>query len=90
MPIYFVHGGWMHMKISGKAAPQCVARVERGGRETKCCGISGFACDWPVGDSTCSAPLCADHAHQVGRNEHYCPRHFAEHSAKTPGLFDAV
>lgn len=36
---------------------------------------------------TCDAPLCADHATEVGRDRHYCPRHLAEHRAAEPELF---
>jgi len=73
------------------AAPPCAARIPNGspvvGSTMRCCAISMFACDWPVGDGTCDAPLCVEHAHEVGRDRHYCPRHFDEHRANEPELF---
>lgn len=73
MPCYRVKmkGGGYAM-ICGKLGPHC-----RGG-----CGAPGdaFLCDWPVGPGkTCDAPLCADHAHEVAPEVHYCPGHFAEY-----------
>lgn len=91
MPFYVVNGCPVHIKLSGKAARNppapCVARVERDGHEQRCRGISSFLCDWPVDGGTCDAPLCAEHAHQVGRDRHYCPTHAALHSVREPELF---
>jgi len=49
--------------------------------------MSAFLCDWPVDGSTCDAPLCEEHAHQVGADRHYCPRHRAEQLRAAPELF---
>lgn len=83
MPWYVINDMPMHIKLSGKAkknppAP-CAARVDRRGYVARCCGISSFLCDWPVGDHTCDAPLCAEHALEVGKDRHHCPRHGEEH-----------
>jgi hypothetical protein len=41
--------------------------------------ISGYLCDHELeGGKTCDAPLCDDHAHEVGKDRHYCPRHARE------------
>ena len=53
--------------------------------ETAQCSCAAFAeylCDYPVGENrTCDRPMCADHAHQVGHDIHYCPGHFREYEA---------
>lgn len=42
----------------------------------QCNGIAGFQCDYPIAPGrTCDAHMCEDHAHEVGENLHYCPRH---------------
>lgn len=72
MPCYTLKtedGGTMF--ICGKFGPHC-----RGG-----CGAPGdeFLCDYPIGKGkTCDAPLCADHAHEVAPDVHYCPGHHAK------------
>lgn len=72
MPCYTIKDpNFGTMFLCGKFGPHC-----RGG-----CGAPGdeFLCDWPVGKGkTCDAPLCADHAHEVAPEVHYCPGHFAE------------
>lgn len=59
-------------------------RVSRGQKMPdpcrECGDISGFLCDFPVGDGkTCDRPLCGDHAHEVAPDVHYCTPHFAEY-----------
>lgn len=79
MPFYIVNGLPMHIKFSGRGKPPapCVAKAGVGEQLRQCCDISAYLCDWPADeDHTCDAPLCAAHAHQVGRNRHYCPTHF--------------
>lgn len=80
MPWYRVDGHSVHFNFGGKLRKnppaQCVARVERDGKPAKCCGMSTFLCDAPVDGTTCDAPLCKEHAHEVGKDRHYCDRHF--------------
>lgn len=92
MPFYVVNGCTVHVKLSGKARRNppkpCVARVEREGRPARCCGISTILCDWPLeAGGTCDAPLCPEHAVEVGRDRHYCPAHAALHREREPELF---
>lgn len=61
---YKVRGMAVHMK--GRDLPLPCAR---------CRGISTLACDYPVEGGTCSAPLCAQCAKQVGPDLHLCPIH---------------
>lgn len=43
----------------------------------KCADVSGFLCDYPVGDDkTCDLPLCQSHAYEVAPDVHYCYGHF--------------
>lgn len=78
MPSYVVNGMHVHIKMSGKAQLPCCAVVERDGRRQRCAGISSMLCDYPLTEGgTCDAPLCADHAHQVGQDRHLCQIHRA-------------
>jgi hypothetical protein len=61
MPCYHIPGGI----ICGKLGQHC----------RDCGEVSGFLCDYPVGDKTCNRPMCEEHATQVGRNRHYCRLH---------------
>jgi hypothetical protein len=91
MPFYRVGNTMMHVKFGGKLAKKppapCCANVEINGRAQRCMAMSAFLCDWPVDGGTCDAPLCADHAHQVAADRHYCPRHRGEQLRTQPGLF---
>lgn len=43
-----------------------------------CCRQAQYLCDWKVTGNksgTCDKPLCANHAHEVGRNKHLCAEH---------------
>lgn len=88
MPTYRMHGALVHIKMTStrkRPAPlPCVARIELDGRGTRCMAISSILCDWPVEGGTCDAPLCEDHAHEVGPDRHLCGLHFAAHMAETP------
>ncbi|MGF6806244.1 hypothetical protein OKW30_001370 [Paraburkholderia sp. Clong3] len=57
-----------------------------------CRAPSGYQCDYPVSPrKTCDRHLCANHAHEVGADIHYCPEHFAQwkrDGAPTQGAFD--
>lgn len=87
MPFYVINGLRVHVKMSGRAPAPCMHRVERQGIEQHCRGISAALCDWEVTDgATCDMPICAEHAAEVGKDRHYCPRHAAEHRAREPEL----
>ena len=43
----------------------------------RCAGVGDFLCDFPVGDGkTCDAPMCEQHAHEIGIELHYCQAHY--------------
>lgn len=87
MPFYRINGAIVHIKFGGKKRPPapCVAPI--GVDAARCCGISQFLCDWPLSDGkTCDAPLCPVHAHEVGKNRHYCHIHHAQHLHQQPQL----
>jgi len=82
MPVYRIGGTMVHLKLSGKRStwpPPCCARIpsnEAAKPEVRCMGISSILCDWPLdGGGTCSAPLCSEHAVEVGKDLHLCPTH---------------
>ena len=76
MPFYNVKGiGTVHLRFGRKkdAIPPCGI----------CRDLSGYLCDFEVCPGvTCDTPLCRDHAHEVGKDRHYCPRHLEESNAK--------
>lgn len=93
MPFYKVPGlGVVHVKLSGRQKPPapCIAGVgigTAGAERDRCGACSEYLCDWRCADGkTCDAPLCASHAHQVGKNRHYCPHHHAKHTHQNPQL----
>lgn len=48
----------------------------------ECGAMSEFLCDFPVGDGkTCDRDLCAEHAHEIGPEQHYCTEHLATSNA---------
>ena len=53
------------------------------GAHCTCCGgVSGYLCDFPVGEGkTCDRPLCGRHAAEVAPEVHYCPGHLQEWEA---------
>lgn len=83
MPTYRVNGMLMHVKLAGPSSKHpkpCCARVPANpGPKTvsmRCCAISTTLCDWPLeGGGTCDAPLCNDHAQEIGPDRHLCPLH---------------
>lgn len=86
MPTYRTPHGVMHIKMTNtkkRPAPApCCARIPSTPPFTgtvRCMAISSFLCDWPIEGGTCDAPLCHEHAHEVGKDRHYCPLHFAQH-----------
>lgn len=94
MPFYRINGMTVHVKGSKKLPPPCSASV---GLQTSdgqamqiCGGYSAYQCDWEIGSGrTCDRHVCEAHAHQVGKNRHYCPAHHCEHldAQSQPGLF---
>lgn len=39
-------------------------------------GVSGFLCDYPVGEGkTCDRPMCEAHANEIAPDLHYCIQH---------------
>lgn len=91
MPFYRVNGTMVHLNLgrarNKKAPAPCVAALELDGKTVRCCGISTALCDWPVDGKTCDAPLCPEHATEVGKDRHYCPRHLELHRQRAPELF---
>lgn len=66
--------GRVHIRAGKRAKlpPPCV----------QCHDMSEYLCDFEVAKGvTCDAPLCKDHAHEVGPDRHYCSRHLAEMNA---------
>jgi hypothetical protein len=66
---------WYRSALGDRRNAICKALDSGGGA----CKADAWAlCDWPVGGGrTCDKPLCLEHAHLVGANRHYCPRHLA-------------
>lgn len=89
MPFYRVNGVMVHMRGT-KLPAACVARITYENPvvpSTRCCAISTFLCDFELEDGkTCDAPLCPEHARQVGPDRHLCPRHALAADAQ-PELF---
>jgi hypothetical protein len=79
MPFYRINGMLVHLKLGGKKHVQpCGCPIELDGKRQRCLGFPDFYCDWETGPGqTCSAPLCRDHATQVGPDLHLCPEHMA-------------
>lgn len=97
MPVYRQQAGrpgFMHIKLGGRGSKNppapCVARAWIEGKDERCACISGFLCDHELSNGqTCDAPLCDAHAHQVAKNRHLCPGHFAAYREREPDLFSA-
>lgn len=92
MPFYRIGNAMVHIKLGGKKKrplAACVARIQIEKRECRCMAISTIQCDWENEDGhTCDAPLCADHAHEIGPDKHLCDMHYAQHRAAQPELFE--
>lgn len=91
MPFYRVNGLMVHLNLGGKLrknppAP-CCGRIAIDGFDHRCMAISEYLCDAEVSEGkTCDAPLCTQHAKQIGADRHLCPRHVRERD-RQPGLF---
>lgn len=100
MPFYRVGDSLVHLKMSGKGkkAPPlpCGARIPsrrvldlQGRIVQRCMAISLYLCDWPLeAGGTCDAPMCDEHAHQVGANRHLCSLHLKMQREQQPELFE--
>ena len=45
-----------------------------------CRAIAPFLCDWKIAPGkTCDTPICAEHAFEVVKDKHLCPRHQADY-----------
>lgn len=65
MTCYSIPGGGF---LCGNLGPPC----------TKCGGVAGILCDFPVGDGkTCDRSLCKVCAHKVAPDTDYCTDHYA-------------
>jgi hypothetical protein len=71
--------GFVHVKMTNTkkhpAPKPCAASIELDGKRQRCCAMAGKLCDFAVEGGTCDAPLCDEHAHEVGPDRHYCPIH---------------
>lgn len=87
MTLYRLLGTLVHIKFGKSKRPPpapCCAVIRLAGRRTRCLAFSTLMCDWPTeAGGTCSAPLCADHAQEIGPGRHLCPIHAAQHGGKT-------
>lgn len=87
MPYFRINGVMVHLKLGGpkhKQPKPCVAKIEIDGRACHCMAIGRFQCDAPMEDEahTCDAPLCDEHAAEVGPDRHLCPTHRAEFQSR--------
>lgn len=97
MPFYRINGMNVHVRGSKRLPPPCGAavglRASDGAAMTICAAPSGFQCDWDIGSArTCDRHVCEAHAHQVGKNKHYCPAHRQQHLEEQAqgGLFTSL
>lgn len=86
MPWYRIKGMLVHIKFGGKLARNppapCAARTTPANPivpSQRCCAVSVYLCDHELDEGgTCDAPLCAEHATQIGPDRHLCPLHAAQ------------
>lgn len=97
MPFYRINGMTVHVRGSKKLPKPCSAAVglqtSAGAPMSACAAPSRYQCDWMIGNGlTCDRHICEAHAHQVGKNKHYCPVHRQEHFDQQPkaGLFTSL
>jgi len=71
VPFYRMAGQIVHLNMGNRKAPRpCGCEVELDGKRQRCLGFPDAYCDWDTGPGeTCSAPLCREHAHEVGPND---------------------
>lgn len=90
MPFYRVNDLMVHLNLGGKlrknppAACRAAHRWSNAGvLMNHCCAMATLLCDFPVGNEgkTCDMPLCPEHAHEIGPNRHWCPKHRAQRGA---------
>lgn len=91
MPFYRVNGLLVHLNLGGrlrKNPPKpCCAPIELDGKRVRCLAMSSLLCDWKVDGGTCDAPLCEEHALEVGPDRHLCPIHAKLQRETQPELF---
>lgn len=80
---------WRNMGYIGSWDDYCSSREPNVGSRVFVCGnlgdhcaecmaVGDLLCDFPVGDGkTCDRPMCANHAHEIGPDLHYCQAHYA-------------
>ena len=83
MAWYRIAGNMVHLRFTGKAAKnppaQCRAPITVNDQVVACCGMSGYLCDWDMDEGqTCDMPICEEHAFEVSKDRHYCPKHVAQ------------
>ena len=81
MPTYRTPHGFMHIKMTNTkkhpAPAPCCARIQIEGRNVRCMAMSTKLCDFKLDDGrTCDAPLCDEHAHDMGKDRHLCGLHY--------------
>jgi hypothetical protein len=89
MPFYRIGGSMVHLKLAGKAAKNppapCCARLVSANPivpSRRCMAISAYLCDHELSDGkTCDAPLCEEHAQEIGPDRHLCPLHARDREA---------
>lgn len=86
MPFYRFGTGFAHIRLSGKARKNppaaCAAPFELNGKVVRCCAMSSYLCDFELANGkTCDAPICDEHARQIGPDRHLCPTHASEREA---------
>lgn len=77
----------MHVKMTNtkkRPAPApCCGRIAVGAGTQRCMAMSTLLCDHPLETGgTCDAPLCEEHANEIGPDRHLCGLHFAVHGAE--------
>jgi hypothetical protein len=81
MPWYRMHGMMVHMRGT-KLPAACVARTTPANPivpSQRCLAPSSYLCDHQLENGkTCDAPICSEHAQQIGPDRHLCPRHARE------------
>lgn len=73
MPVHMLEPQEVYM--SGEGIKMC--------SHHSCAYCADYLCDWPMGKGkTCDAPLCEDHASEIGVDLHLCPVHAIERDAR--------
>lgn len=85
MPFYRMGRSMVHIRMDArqrkKAPPPCPFFVSIKGERVRCMAMATLLCDW-LG---CNAPMCPDHALNVGPDLDLCPTHNSQR-----GLFSRL